>query len=52
MKARITICLNENLLDEIDEKKGRFSRSRFIEDLLLGYASLIDENSQGVYGYA
>lgn len=52
MKARITICLDENLLGDIDQKKGRFSRSQFIEDLLLGYASLVEENTEGVYGYA
>lgn len=51
MKARITICLNENLLEDIDEKKGRFSRSQFIEDLLLGYATLFEENQQEVSGY-
>lgn len=51
MKARITICLNENLLEDIDQKKGRFSRSQFIEDLLLGYASLFEEKQQEVLGY-
>lgn len=52
MKARITICLNENLLGDIDQKKGRLSRSQFIEDLLTGYASLFEENQEEVGGYA
>jgi len=34
MKRKITISIDEYLLEEIDRKRGLVSRSRFIESIL------------------
>ena len=36
MKQRITLTLDEDLVEEIDEKRGDVPRSRFVERLLFG----------------
>ena len=51
MKARVTISISESLLEDIDNKKGRYSRSQFIEDMLRGVSSLSEEKEEVVSGY-
>ncbi len=34
MKRRITISIDLNIIDVLDRKKGRVSRSRYINDIL------------------
>ena len=51
MKTRVTISISESLLNDIDRRKGRYSRSQFIEDMLLGVSSLSEEKEEVVSGY-
>ena len=36
MRTRITVTLNSDLVEEIDETRGDIPRSRFVERLLFG----------------
>lgn len=51
MREAVTISLDVRLLEEIDRRKGRLSRSRFIEDIILGYLPPIQHEVE-VGGYA
>ena len=46
MKRPVTITLEENLLSEIEEKRGFIPRSRFIECLILRMLS--EDKNEGV----
>lgn len=50
MKRRFTITLEEELCDEIDDTRGLISRSKYIEQLLLGVTQKGKE--EAIHGYA
>jgi metal-responsive CopG/Arc/MetJ family transcriptional regulator len=58
MKTRVTLTLDSDFVEEIDETRGDVSRSRFVERLLLetwkasGMWKKRKENAAGVEGYA
>jgi metal-responsive CopG/Arc/MetJ family transcriptional regulator len=53
MKKIISISLERELIDVIDERKGLISRSQFIETLLLHRVGSEEEKKEGVVmGYA
>jgi metal-responsive CopG/Arc/MetJ family transcriptional regulator len=58
MKARITLTLDSDLVEEIDETRGDVPRSRFVERLLLetwkasGMWKKKKELAKEVQGYA
>lgn len=49
MRTRITVTLDSDLLEEIDERRGLIPRSRFVEQLLLGVWQ--EEKEEVVRGY-
>lgn len=54
MKTRITLTLDSDLTEKIDEAKGDVSRSRFVERILEKTFSMWrqKEKAPGVEGYA
>jgi metal-responsive CopG/Arc/MetJ family transcriptional regulator len=58
MKTRVTLTLDSDFVEEVDETRGDISRSRFVEKLLLGAWKATGmwkkrkENATGVEGYA
>jgi len=48
MRVSVNICLDQNLLNQIDRLRGREKRSTFVEHLIrLGLESYTEENPAG-----
>lgn len=53
MRKRITLSLDENLTDKIDDARGDIPRSRYVESLLLcAFSAAVADEEAEVGGYA
>jgi len=51
MKRAVTLTLSEDLVEEIDEKRGVIPRSRFVEMLILRIFGEEDEEEEVMVSY-
>ena len=51
MRQAISISMDKDLIDEVDERRGNMPRSQYIELLIFGLLYK-EESGEGVQGYA